>query len=194
MTIFFCFTSHETESLSDLSCWFLLYSLSTDCIEIAASNSSSIVVRVFTATGTSLLSQCLGAAISSGFTIMAFRRHVTILCCWFTLCGCEPASLSCLSLGLCIQSTCHPYPFLPSTPIPLPGNEWLSLWASLLSGNWHQVDFNISSGSFLKLFRFVAASWSGSPISMSSTKVKLFGIFKLIGVFLPWMGRPCIDS
>jgi hypothetical protein len=57
----------------------LRVSLGTGRIENTVSNSSSIVTGVFVAARTCLQSRCLAVAVPSGFTIPAFRRHVTLL-------------------------------------------------------------------------------------------------------------------
>jgi hypothetical protein len=57
---------------------FSFYIVDTDRVENTAFNSSSIVACVFVAVGKCLWSHCLATTISSGSTLLPFKRKVTI--------------------------------------------------------------------------------------------------------------------
>jgi hypothetical protein len=70
----------EQEVLGRSNCLLSFYYIvDKGCIENTVSNSSSIVSCVFVATGMHLMSQSLATAISSGSSILTFRRHITLL-------------------------------------------------------------------------------------------------------------------
>jgi hypothetical protein len=58
--------------------WSSLYNFGMDRIDSTASNSSCIVVCIFVAMETCLPSCFLSVDVSSGSTVSAFRRHVTV--------------------------------------------------------------------------------------------------------------------
>jgi hypothetical protein len=64
---------------SNFSRWSFLYSISRNCTENTASNSSSIVACEFTAMETHLPHHCLTMAVSSCSTTPAFNHRVRLL-------------------------------------------------------------------------------------------------------------------